>query len=219
MIVYKGNYCWLGGSKSSVSTTCTSATTSRIDKKFISPRTTLIVALNWRASIIFIIMIIRCSWVDGLIFRVRPDTCKTPIIHWYSWWLILESRIATINVVICVLVDVVSVWIGYKGCMNRKCTIGAFIHNRDSQLLDFTIGRVLVSSACASSHLNYVGLSLSRDINLSVTLNPKACLTWGRGWCSTITRIPDNKGRASAIAEITNVQFIIIPGPDFDCVN
>ena len=206
MIVYKGNYRWLGGSKSSVSTACTSATTSRIDQKFISPRTTLIVALNWRASIIFIIMIIRCSWVDGLIFRVRPDTCKTPIIHWYSWWLILESRIATINVVICVLVDVVSVWRGYKGCMNRKCTIRAFIHNRDSQLLSFTIGRVLVCSACAPSQLNYVCLSLSCDIYLCVTLNPKAWRAGSGGWCPTIAWIPDNKGRASAIAEITNVQ-------------
>ena len=176
-------------------------------------------ALSCRINIILIIMIIRCSWVDGLIFGGRPDTCESPIIHWYSSWLILEGKIAIIIVVVCVLVDVVCVWRGYEGCVNGKCLIWAFVHNGDCQLLSLTIGRVLVGSACAPSQLNYVSLSLSCDIDRCVTLDPKAWRAWCGGWCSRISTVPDHKRRATAIAEVTYVLYSIVPGPNLDCVN
>ena len=195
----EGDHSGFCGSKSSVSTTCTSTTTGRIDLNFVSPRTCLIMACS------NVSMSIWCSIVYGLIFGGLPDSCKALIIHRYSYGLILECRIATINVVVCILGDVVYVWRGYEGLRCGECLCRAFVHNSESQLLSFTIGGVLVGSACAPSQLNYVGLSLSCDIDCWVTLDPKARCAWGRGWRSTISRVPDNKGRSSTIAEVTNV--------------
>ena len=117
----------------------------------------------------------------GLISTCAPHSRETLIIHRYSRGDILEGLNAAVVKVVCVLVDVVCVGSGVTGRMIEydaaECLLRAFVHNSDCQLLRFAVGRVLVSQACAPSHLNYVGLPLGCDIDFRVTLDPKAGLT------------------------------------------